>query len=143
MSPKVQRTLMLGLIIIGFVIAGFFGLRALFALREFRRHGGPPPPLAQAFDKTPKETMETDVELIRDWMTVPYIGMTYHVRPKTLFDALGISPQEQENEEKSLLQLNEEYFPDAPGIVIELVKATVKAHQPVPTVIVPDTSPTP
>ncbi len=141
MTPVRQRRLILGLILIGFVIAGFFGLRALFALREYRRHGGPPPPLAEAFEKPPKATTETDVELIRDWMTVPYIGMTYRVRAKTLFDALGISPQE--NEEKSLLQLNEEYFPDAPGIVIELVKATVKAHQPAPTVIVPDTPQTP
>jgi hypothetical protein len=141
MTPVRQRRLILGLILIGFVIAGFFGLRALFALREFRRHGGPPPPLAQAFEKPSKETMETDVELIRDWMTVPYIGMTYRVNPKMLFDALEISPQE--NEEKSLLQLNEEYFPDAPGIVIELVKATVKAHQPLPTAIAPDTPPAP
>lgn len=139
MAPARQRRIILGLILIGFMIAGFFGLRALFALKEFRRHGGPPP-LAEVIERLPEEAEETDVELIRDWMTVPYIGKTYHVHPKTLFDALGISPQE--NEEKSLLQLNEEYFPDAPGIVIELIKATVRAHQPVPTVIVPDT-PTP
>ena len=140
MTPPRQRKLILGLIFIGFVIAGFFGLRALFALREFRKHGGPPPPIAEAFDKSPKEEKETDVELIRDWMTVPYIGTTYHVRSKTLFDTLGIPPQE--NEEKSLLQLNEEYFPDTPGIVIELVKAAVKTHQPVPKRTSPD-APTP
>jgi len=141
MTPARQRRLILGLILIGFLIASFFSLRALFAFREFRKHGAPPPPLAEAFDKSPKEEIETDVELIRDWMTVPYIAMTYHVHPKTLFDALEIPSRE--NEEKSLLQLNEEFFPDAPGIVIELVKAVVQANQPTPTVIVTDIPPTP
>jgi len=122
MSSKVQRTLIMGLVFLGVLIVGFFGWRALFALREFRRHGGPPPPLAEAFEKR-----ETDVELIRDWMTVPYISMTYQVHPRKLFDALGISPRG--NEEKSLLQLNEEFFPEQPGIVIELVKAVVQAEQ--------------
>jgi len=140
MTPARQRKLILGLILIGFLIASFFSLRALFSFREFRKHGGPPP-LAEAIEKLPEEPQETDVELIRDWMTIPYIGMTYRVHPKTLFDALGISPRE--NEEKSLLQLNEEFFPDQPGIVIELIKGVVQAHQPVPTAIAADTPSTP
>ena len=134
MSSKSQRALILGLIILGILIAGFFGWRALFALREFRRHGGPPPPLAEAFEKR-----ETDVGLIRDWMTIPYISKTYQVHPKALFGALGIHPME--NEEKSLLQLNEEFFIDQPGIVIELIKATVQAEQgiqPISTGLAPD-----
>lgn len=134
MSPKIQRFVILGLISLGVLIVGFFGLRALFALREFRRHGEPPPPLAEAFEKR-----ETDIELIRDWMTIPYISQTYQVHPRELFDALGISPRD--NEEKSLLQLNEEFFPEQPGLVIELIKAAVKAepgNQPVPTGMVPD-----
>jgi hypothetical protein len=137
MQPVWYRRIILGLIFIGVVIAGFFGLRALFALREFRSQGGPPPTLNEAFDKPPKETMETDVELIRDWMTVPYISKLYRVNPKLIFDALGISLKDN-NEEKSLLQLNEEFFPETPGIVIELVKAVIQAHQTVPTVVSPD-----
>lgn len=133
MSPTRQRTIIAVLIILGVIIVGFFGFRAVFGLREFRRHGPPPPP-AEASNNQP---LETDVELIRNWMTIPYISMTYHVNPKVLFDAVGISPRG--NEDKSLLQLNEEFSPDAPGIVIELVKATVKAYQPVPTEILPDT----
>lgn len=135
MSPKIQRILILGFISLGVLLAGFFGWRALFALREFRKHGGPPPPLAEAFEKR-----ETDVELIRDWMTIPYISKTYQVHPRELFDALGIHPRE--NEEKSLLQLNEEFFSDEPGIVIELVKAIVQAEQVnqiAPEGIAPDT----
>ena len=138
MTPARQRRLILGLILIGFLIASFFAFRALFSFREFRKHGSPPP-FAEAIEKLPEEAEETDVELIRDWMTIPYIGMTYRVHPKTLFDALGISPRE--NEEKSLLQLNEEFFPDQPGIVIELIKGVVQANQPVPTAIATESSP--
>ena len=128
MSPKKQRSLIISLIVLGVLVTGFFGLRALHAFREFRRHG-PPPPFAEAFDE--EAPIETDVELIRDWMTVPYIAMTYRVHPKVLFDALGINPRD--NDEKSLVQLNEEFFPNQPGIVIELIKAAVQANQPPPT----------
>jgi len=114
-------------------MAGFFGLRAFHAFREFRRHG-PPPPLRAVFTEQP---METDVELIRDWMTIPYLAMTYHVHPKILFDALGINPRD--NDEKSLAQLNNEFFPDKPGIVIEVVKAAILANHPVTTPSIPDT----
>ena len=127
MMPKKQRTLIISLIVLGVLVTGFFGLRSLRAFREFRRHG-PPPPLAEAFDE--EAPIETDVELIRDWMTVPYIAMTYRVHPKVLFDALGINPRD--NDEKSLVQLNEEFFPNQPGIVIELIKAAVQANQPPP-----------
>ena len=133
MTPPRQRSLIAILILLGILIAGFFGLRALHAFREFRRHG--PPPLFKAvFTEQP---METDVELIRDWMTIPYIAMTYHVHPKVLFDALEIPPHG--NDEKNLKQLNEEFFPDQPEIVIELVKAAVQANQPPLIPIIPDT----
>lgn len=132
MSPKKQRSFIIALIIVGFLLAGFFGLRAFHAFREFRKHGRPSAPFAEAFTQQP---VETDVELIRDWMTIPYIAMTYHVPPKVLFDALNINPRD--NNEKSLAQLNEEYFPNQPEIVIELVKAAVQANQPPPTPISP------
>lgn len=134
MSPRVQRTLVLGLVVIGVLLAGFFGLRAVFAFREFRRHGPPPLPPLEAFSQ---QEAETDAELIRDWMTVPYISQTYQVHPKVIFDALGIPPRG--NEGKSLAQLNEEFFPQSPGLVLELVKAVIRAHLPVPTVVPPAT----
>ena len=137
MATTRHRSLIAGLIFAGVAIVGFFGLRAFFAFREFRRHG-PPPHLAEMFTQQPTET---DVELIREWMTIPYIGRTYQVHPKIIFEALRIPPRD--NEEKSLLQLNDEFFPNQLGIVIELVKATVHANQPVPTTIIPDTPPTP
>ncbi len=123
MSPTRQRTAIAVLIVLGILIAGFFGLRFFHAFREFRRHGPPP-----RFAPAEAQAVETDVELIRDWMTIPYISMTYHVHPKSLFDALEINPKI--NDEKSLAQLNDEFFSDKPGIVIEIVKATVLANQP-------------
>jgi hypothetical protein len=126
MTPSIQRSLVAVLIAIGILLAGFFGLRSMFAYREIRETVPmPPTPLAIILTEKP---VETDVELIREWMTVPYIAMTYRVHPKILFDALGIPPKD--NEEKNLLQLNDEYFPDEPGEVMTRIKATVHAYQP-------------
>ena len=118
-NPK-QRNFVTGLIIIGLIIIIFFGLRTVRAIKEFRGHR-PPPPFAT-------EHIETDVSLIRDWMTIPFISKMYHVRPHTLFEALEIP--EHENREKSLKQLNEEYYSQMEGLVLEKVKATILANQP-------------
>jgi hypothetical protein len=91
--------------------------------------------------------VETDVELIREWMTVPFISHTYHIPEKILFDALDISPIT--NHEKSLEDINQEYYPDVDGYVLDLVKKTILAHQPpsppdsAPTAVVPPTKPSP
>lgn len=136
MIPARQRALVTLLIVIGLAAVVFFGMRAIHAFREFRRHGPPPfPPGAESFDNQPAET---DVELIRDWMTVPYIARTYRIHPKVIFDALAIPPKG--NDEKSLLQLNAEFFPANPGFVLELVKTVVRANEPVPTAIPAATS---
>ena len=122
MTPSRQRALIASLIFIGIVSVAFFGFRTFSAFRKFRGHGPPPLPPAES------QQIETDVNLIRDWMTIPYISRTYQVPQKLLFDALGIPSRG--NEEKSLAQLNEEYSPQAPGIVLEVVRAAIRAHQP-------------
>lgn len=131
MTPARQRSLIAGMIVAGILLAGFFGLRAIHAFKQFRGHRPPP------FSAAEMNQAETDVDLIREWMTIPYISKTYQVPPKILFDALGIPPRG--NEEKNLAQLNEEYFPQAPGLLMELVKAAIRANQPAPTVIIPET----
>jgi hypothetical protein len=117
MRPATIRALTLILVIAGILLAGLFGARTLRALREFQHHR---PPASVAEDGPPAET---DVERIRDWMTVPFIAKLYHVRPRVLFDALGI--EERGNREKSLRQLNEQYFPQTPGIVEAKIKAAI------------------
>jgi len=126
-----QRALVAGLIVLGALIVGFFGLRTLRALREFRGHKPPP------FAPESAQQAQTDVELIREWMTIGFVSHSYRVHPKLLYEALGISPKG--NEEKSLKQLNEEYYPAKPGYVLETVKATIRTSLP-PTAIPADTA---
>ena len=120
MTPSRLRTLIFILIFMGGLIVGFFGVRTLHAFREFGRHRPPPPPSAADAGQ-----LETDVELIREWMTIPFISKMYHVPANVLFDALGIPANK--NREKSLKRLNKQYFPQAEGIVLEKIKATVLA----------------
>jgi hypothetical protein len=124
MTSNKLRTLILGLVAAGLIIAGLFGLRTLRALREFQEHG---PPSVFSADAKPAET---DVELIRDWMTIPFIGRMYHVPPALLYEALDISAPG--NQDKSLRQLNEEFFPEAQGFVETKIKAVVLENIPPP-----------
>src|SRR5512141_56046 len=101
MSLVKQRLVIAGLIILGTLIIAFFGVRAAHAFRHIRDGGfGPGHP--------PSPATETDVELIRDWMTIPYIARTYGVPDHMLFKELNIP--EEGNREKSLKELNEKYF---------------------------------
>jgi hypothetical protein len=125
MTPSRIRTLVFVLIFIGGLIVGFFGLRTLRAFREFGGHRPlPAPPAADAEGGQ----IEIDVNLIREWMTIPFISKTYHVPANVLFDALGIPANK--NRGKSLKRLNKEYFPQGEGIVLEKIKAAVLANQP-------------
>ena len=56
-------------------------------------------------------------------MTIPFIAKMYDVKPRVLFEALEIP--ERRNREKSLRQLNDEYYPEADGLVMEKVQAAV------------------
>jgi hypothetical protein len=125
-----QRVLVIGLISLGILFTAFFGMRVLHAFRRFNAHRPPPP-----------DTLETDVELIRDWMTVPFVSRMYQIPEKTLFDALDISPFT--NHDKSLVELNHEYFPDTDGFVIDLIGRTILAHQAsrTPSAVSPPTAP--
>jgi len=74
--------------------------------------------------------------LIRDWMTVGFVSHTYRTPPNLLYKALDIPPRG--NEDKSLQQLNDEFFPNQPGYVLETVKAAILANQPIPTAQPPE-----
>ena len=130
MTPSKQRALVTALIALGLIIVGFFGIRTVSAFRQFRDHR-PPPPFETG-------QPQTDVELIRDWMTIGFIAHTYRMPPRYLYETLNIPPKG--NEEKSLKQLNDEYFPGQPGIVLQLVKAAIQANLPPPTAIPPATA---
>ena len=116
---------------IGLLIIVFFGLRTVHAFREFPSDR-PPLPFAT-------QSVETDAELIRDWMTLPYISIMYHLPLNLLYETLSIPPEG--NEKKSLKQINDQYYPQAPGIVIEMVKSAILASQP--DTVVPALTPVP
>jgi hypothetical protein len=117
-TPK-ERVVVIGLIILGILFTIFFGIRVFHAFRKFDGHR--PPPAGKT---------ETDVELIRDWMTISFISKTYRVPERVLFDALNITPLG--SHDKSLKELNNDYYPDKEGFVLDTVKATITAHQPPP-----------
>lgn len=112
-TPK-QRALVIGLILLGILFTTFFGMRALHAFKKFNGHRPPPP-----------GKVETDVELIRDWMTIPFISRMYRVPEKNLFEAIGVSPFP--NHDKNLKDINQDYYPNADGYVLDTVKATILA----------------
>ena len=120
-----QRILFIALSILGVMLILFFGLRALRAFKKFDGHR--PPHIA--------EELQSDVNDIEDWMTIPFISHNYGMPPDIIFDVLGIDPKE--NHKKSLKQLNDEYYPKQDGYVLETVKATILAHQPPPTPVPP------
>jgi hypothetical protein len=115
-NPK-QKALVIALIILGVLFTIFFGIRALRAFRKFDGHRPPPH----------GEVVETDVEQIEDWMTVPFISQGYEVPPDVIFEALEISGEE--NHRKSLKQLNDDFYPGQDGYVLKTVKAVILAHQ--------------
>lgn len=123
-----QRILFIALSMLGALLILFFGLRAFHAFRKFDGHR--PPPLTAA-------ELETNVEDIEDWMTIPFISHSYGVPPEILFDVLQVDPKE--NHKKNLKQLNDEFYPEQAGYVIATVKATILAHQPPPMPAPPDT----
>lgn len=118
MNRRRLRLLVLGLIAIGLITVALFGLRALNAFREFR--GNRPAPV-DVFMQSQSE--EANVELIRDWMTIPFIARMYQIPQSILYEALDIP--RRGNEGKSLTQLNSEFFPEAPGIVEIKIKAAI------------------
>lgn len=124
MTPAKQRVLVLTIIAIGMLLVSLFGLRSIHAFREFRGDG-PPPGFAGDLPDA-----ETDVELVRDWMTIPFIAKMYRVPHPVLYRELGIPFQG--NRDKSLKQLNDEYFPEVPGFVEASIKAVLLANMELP-----------
>jgi len=117
-APRWQKALVIGLIVLGTALVIFFGLRAVHAVR--RIHDRPPRPAS------------VNVEEIREWMNLRYISRVYAAPPGYLCDELGIPCDG--NERTSLVALNQTYFPDEPGKVLETVKTAVQTwldeHKP-------------
>jgi hypothetical protein len=60
-------------------------------------------------------------------MTISFISKMYRVPEREIFDALNVSPLG--SHDKSLKVLNNDYYPDKDGFVMDTVKATILAFQ--------------
>jgi hypothetical protein len=121
--PLWQTILIILLILLGLLITLRFGMRAFRAFGVLRHRPFPPP-------------METDVELIRGWMTIPYIAHVYSVPDDILWQSLGIPPMQLEEARRTDLgHLNQTLFPGQPMEALRRVKQAIldfQAHQPPP-----------
>ena len=122
--PLWQKALIVLLIVIGLLITVAFGMRAVRSFGVLRHHRPFRPP------------QETDVELIRGWMTIPSIAQVYSVPDEILWRSLGIPPMEpKEARRVSLMQLNQRLFPGQPQEALRRVKQAIldfQSHLPPP-----------
>lgn len=109
----IERLIFIGLLVVGLLLMGFFGLRAA---RSYIR-----------IQQTGLEPGVTDVEAIRGWMTIPYIAQAYQVPESFIFEQLDI-PAEG-NRKKSLRDLNREQASGNPGALTEVVKTAIRHYQ--------------
>lgn len=93
-SKKSQNIKKLGFYLL---IIGFFFILAsgVLGLRIINKVGNRPP----------LQPRETNISLIQDWMTIPYISRTYGVPGSEIFSELEIDPGEYRN--SSLSQIAE------------------------------------
>ena len=108
-----EKRLTTGLIVLGLILVLFFGFRAI---RSFLR-----------IQFTSLEPGVTNVELIRGWMTIPYIATSYNIPEEYLFEQIGI-PQ-ADNQEKSLYRLNSDYFEGEPEAIRKMVQTAILQYQ--------------
>ncbi len=112
-SSRTGQILIIGLIVLGMILVLFFGFRAV---RSYLR-----------IQQTGLQPGVSDVELIRGWMTIPYIAAAYDVPEAYIFTQIGI-PQ-PDNQNKSLGQLNRQYAPGEPAAILNKVKEVVRQYQ--------------
>ena len=111
-----ERKICIALIIIGLILIGVFGFRAVRSYIRLERMGLQPG--------------VTDVEAIRGWMTIPYIAKAYGVPQEYIFQRLNIPPEE--NQDQSLFHLQQSYNFGEKGAIVEAVKSAVQQYQQEP-----------
>ena len=131
--PLWQKVLIIFLIVLGLLVTVRFSMRVVRSFGVLRHHRPFPPP------------QETDVELIRGWMTIHSIAQVYSVPDDLLWQSLGISPLPPDQARRlSLFRLNQQLFPGQPQEVLKRVKQAIldfQAHAP-PGTPVPPGAPT-
>ena len=119
-----RRPLLIAGIVVALLVVLVFGAQA--AWRLGRRLMGPPPPPRQ-----------TDVSLIADWMSVPYVGRAYRVPEPELYRALGLEPEGRGRREplREIAQETGRSSDEVLAVVRETVSTWQEAHPGPPTPI--------
>jgi len=110
--PPWQVILIILLVAAGLVLTAFFGFRfyrSVFSLHHYRLRPG-----------------TTDVSLIQNWMTVPYIARAYRIPEETIWKDLGIPAQG--NRIKTLTLIDQDYFAGKPNTALNQLKTIVSAY---------------
>lgn len=115
--PSWMFILVVLLILVGFGLTAFYGARVLSGYRQIHHMRLRPG--------------TTDVNLVRGWMTVPYIARAYRVPEETLWRGLGIP--ERGNRGKSLHALDLQYAGGRPGAITNRVKEILSQNISKPT----------
>jgi hypothetical protein len=111
-SPKINSWVWV-LVIVGVILTAFFGFRTVRAFAQVRLTGLQPG--------------AKDVNAIRGWMTIPYLTKIYGVPQDYLYQQLNV-PISGSNE-KSLADLNKEYFSSQPGAALQKVKDAILVYK--------------
>ena len=112
-ASRVEQIIIIGLIVVGLILIVIFGLRTVRSYIRIHQTGLKPG--------------VTDVEAIRGWMTIPYIGTAYDVPEAYIFEQIGI-PSEG-NQDKSLGRLNREYAAGERGVILNAVKEAIRQYK--------------
>jgi hypothetical protein len=108
-----RRPFLVAGVVVALIVVLVLGGRAAWRLGH--RLLGPPPPPRQ-----------TDVALIADWMSVPYVGRAYRVPEPELYRALGVEPEGRRTRPLREIARRTGRSSDE---VLEVVRETVSAWQ--------------
>ncbi len=110
---SLERWLVVSLVVVGLLLIVIFGLRAVKSYRRIRH------------TQLPIHT--TDVEAIRNWMTISYLSKVYQVPEDYLFTRIGVPPDH--NQRISLRRLGQRYRPGQPDALVKAVKEAISEYQ--------------
>jgi len=105
LTPQRQRRLLIGGLVVAILLTLFFGVRAV---RRF-------------IDRPTNEP-------IREWMNIPYIAHSYHVRPDLLFRTLGL-PDKPPPDKRPISVIAKELNLSTEA-VIELLQTAIEQARP-------------
>jgi hypothetical protein len=120
-GPHWYQIVVIVLLLVGIILTAFFGVRLVRSAAQLHHNRLPPG--------------TTDVQLIRGWMTIPYIARVYRVPEAYLWQGLGIP--EAGNRHRSIEALGVELGYSETKMLdkVQAIILTYQAqHTPVPVV---------